>query len=314
MTKIKLLFRWLIFGLIIFFLFTNFRQHWYEITSVTIQKHGYYVLICAFIFTLFSHILASWVWWLILNIFSIKVSLKNTIEIYLVTNIAKYLPGNIWHFYGRVDALKKKGYSTYMASLTVIFEPILMAFAGLLITLISASLGLINKSQPRFIFLIELLIVSMILLAIHPHVINPVLQKLTKLKISKNKLNQQTSQQRHNILTTYPLLPLLGEFGFLLIRGIGFLLVFTALMPISVNNIPLLLSVFSFAWLLGLIVPGAPGGMGVFEATAIASLDVTQFPPAIVLTGLALFRLISLLAEAIAALIAWLSHQLRAEG
>jgi uncharacterized membrane protein YbhN (UPF0104 family) len=35
----------------------------------------------------------------------------------------------------------------------------------------------------------------------------------------------------------------------------------------------LLLGAFSLAWLLGLVVPGAPGGLGVFEATAIALLQ-----------------------------------------
>ena len=85
----------------------------------------------------------------------------------------------------------------------------------------------------------------------------------------------------------------------------------TALMSVDIRAIPQLISVFSFAYLLGLIVPGAPGGMvGVFEATAIASLDGSQFPAATVLVVVALFRVINILAEAIAALIAWLSERL----
>ncbi|WP_354635191.1 hypothetical protein [Planktothricoides raciborskii] len=42
----------------------------------------------------------------------------------------------------------------------------------------------------------------------------------------------------------------------------------------------LVLSAFSFAWLLGLVLPGAPGGIGIFEATAIALLQ-NNFPPGI---------------------------------
>jgi uncharacterized membrane protein YbhN (UPF0104 family) len=60
---------------------------------------------------------------------------------------------------------------------------------------------------------------------------------------------------------------------------------------------------------MGLIVPGAPGGMGVFEATTIALLDRQEFPPAIILTTTAIYRVISILAEAIAAAIAWLFQQ-----
>ncbi|RMF21045.1 MAG: UPF0104 family protein, partial [Cyanobacteria bacterium J083] len=74
-----------------------------------------------------------------------------------------------------------------------------------------------------------------------------------------------------------------------------------AFMNINYQLILPLLSAFSFAWLLGLIVPGAPGGVGVFEATIIALLNPQFFPPAIVLSSVVIFRLISILAEVLAA-------------
>lgn len=67
----------------------------------------------------------------------------------------------------------------------------------------------------------------------------------------------------------------------------------------------LVLSAFSFAWLLGLVLPGAPGGIGIFEATAIALLQ-NNFPPGILLGAIAFYRLISLAAEAIGGASAWL--------
>ncbi len=93
--------------------------------------------------------------------------------------------------------------------------------------------------------------------------------------------------------------------GFLIFRGTGFLLTLMAIAPILPQQVPQLISAFSFAWLLGLVVPGAPGGMGIFEATTIALLDSSQFSPATILTTVACFRVVSILAEAIAALIAW---------
>ncbi|MGH2414344.1 MAG: UPF0104 family protein, partial [Microcystaceae cyanobacterium] len=89
-------------------------------------------------------------------------------------------------------------------------------------------------------------------------------------------------------------------------RSSGFLLTWIALTPVHFNQILPLFSAFSFAWLLGLIVPGAPGGIGVFEATAIALLDKQHFPTSIILSTVALFRVISILAEIIAAKVAWL--------
>ncbi|HEY9835855.1 MAG TPA: hypothetical protein V6D27_03100, partial [Vampirovibrionales bacterium] len=104
-------------------------------------------------------------------------------------------------------------------------------------------------------------------------------------------------------LTRYPLLPLLGELGFLLLRGAGFILTVQAMTPVQPGQLPPLMGAFSFAWLLGLVVPGAPGGLGIFEATAIALLD-QKFSPAAILGAVAFYRLISVVAEASAAAIA----------
>ncbi|WP_426546971.1 hypothetical protein [Dapis sp. BLCC M126] len=65
---------------------------------------------------------------------------------------------------------------------------------------------------------------------------------------------------------------------------------------------------FSLAWLLGLVVPGAPGGVGVFEATALTLLE-QKFSPGIVLSGVAFYRLISVLAETFAAGLALLEQK-----
>jgi uncharacterized membrane protein YbhN (UPF0104 family) len=119
--------------------------------------------------------------------------------------------------------------------------------------------------------------------------------------LSKSKKLQNTDNITATLLQSYPLIPFLGEIGFVLLRGSGFLLTFMALQPLNFSQIIPLLSAFSIAWLLGLVIPGAPGGIGVFEATAIALLDRTLFPPATVLVAVAIYRVISILAEAIAA-------------
>ena len=106
-------------------------------------------------------------------------------------------------------------------------------------------------------------------------------------------------------LERYPLLPLLGEMGFVGLRGAGFLCTLLPFTSISLEQVPGLLSAFSVAWLLGLILPGAPGGIGVFEATAIALLD-GQYSPALLLSSVAFYRLISILAEAAGAGLAWI--------
>jgi len=55
------------------------------------------------------------------------VTSSQFVQIYLQTNIAKYLP-NVWH-YGRISAAVKAGVSGSAATLSVLLEPLLMAAA-----------------------------------------------------------------------------------------------------------------------------------------------------------------------------------------
>ena len=219
--------------------------------------------------------------------------------VYLTTNIAKYLPGNVWHFYGRISAVSKSSGSLGAATLTVLLEPLLMAAAALLIALLSTNMGWLSTDFNLSIWGLQIACLITVLVGIHPHILNPLMHWL-----SQGKDNAQAANKVN--LYNYPFLPLLGEIGFLILRGTGFLLTLMAFAPILPQQVPQLISAFSFAWLLGLVVPGAPGGMGIFEATTIALLDNSQFSPAIILTTVACFRVVSILAEAIAAMTAWL--------
>lgn len=295
---IKPYLRWFILGIILFFLGKAFIARWQEIVAIRLNSQGWLLLTAALIVTLLAHIWSSWVWTWILAIFKLFWHHWAGIRVYLLTNIAKYLPGNVWHFYGRISALTKIGVSVGVATVSVVLEPILMAAAALSIGLISTALGWLEISFDEKIIVLQILSLIAVLIGIHPRFLNPLLDCLTKNK-SKHQAMEPVK------LNHYPLTPFLGEIGFLIFRGTGFLLTFMALKPLTLLQIPQLISAFSFAWLFGLVVPGAPGGLGIFEATAIALLNEPQFSPAIVITSVALFRVISIFAEAIAAGLAY---------
>lgn len=286
--------RWVILGITLFFLAKTCLTRWQEVKQLEIAINGWLMLILALITTFLAHIWSAGVWFIILRLFQQAFGLLWAVRVYLITNIAKYMPGNVWHFAGRISAVKKAGGSLGIATLSVLLEPLLMAAAALIIGLLSNSLGLLNSTTYSSILIVQILILLGVVVGIHPKVINPILAYLSKAKdnqvvIKKTKLEK------------YPSSALLGEMGFLLLRGSGFAFTLVAFMNINYQLILPLLSAFSFAWLLGLIVPGAPGGVGVFEATIIALLNPQFFPPAIVLSSVVIFRLISILAEVLAA-------------
>ncbi|HBE21273.1 MAG TPA: hypothetical protein DEG17_05095 [Cyanobacteria bacterium UBA11149] len=307
-SKIKPYLRWAILGLTLFFLAKVLKDRWREVALIRINSTGWTMLAIALFVTLMAHIWSGWVWTWILRILKQPVGEFWALQVYLKTNIAKYLPGNVGHFYGRISAIKSAGGSLGVASISVLLEPLLMAAAALIIALISSGLGWIVTTSDSQTWWLQILCLIGVLVGVHPIFLNPVIQRLNKSKV--NSKTQENNNNKNSVqLEGYPLLPLLGEMGFLILRGIGFLFAMAALISINLSQIPPLLSAFSFSWLMGLVIPGAPGGLGVFEATVVALL-ANQFPPELILPGVALFRLMSILAEVIAAGLAVLSEKL----
>lgn len=302
LSTIKHYLRWAILGLTLFFLAKVLKDRWREVALIRINSTGLIMLAIALVITLLAHIWSGWVWTWILRILKQPVGQVWALQVYLKTNIAKYLPGNVGHFYGRISAIKGAGGSLGVASISVLLEPLLMAAAALIIALLSSGLGWIATTSDPHTWWLQILCLIGVLVGVHPIILNPVIQRLNKSKSNSD----ETKSVR---LEAYPLLPLLGEMGFLILRGMGFLFAMAALISLNLSQIPPLLSAFSFAWLMGLVIPGAPGGLGVFEASAVALL-ANQFPPELILPGVALFRLVSILAEVIAAGLAVLSEKL----
>lgn len=302
----KQVLRWLILGGTLFFLIKALKDHWIEVTAIQIDGIGWAILAIATGTTLLAHIWAGWIWTWILKELNQPIASFQFIQVYLKTNIAKYLPGNVWHYYGRILAAKNANVASSAATLSVLLEPLLMAAAALIIIILFGSQFAITNTN-ILLQVLQLLILAVVLGAVHPRFLNPVLRLLHNWKAKKSNQTVNSSQSLN--IERYPLRPLLGELGFLGLRSIGFILTIFAIFPLQMGQIPLLLGAFSFAWLLGLVVPGAPGGLGVFEATAIALLQ-HRFPAAVVISAIALYRLISIVAEIVAAASAWLDERL----
>lgn len=295
----KNLFRWFILGFTIFFISANIHQNWRSLQETELTKFVWLMFLVSLFFNLLAHTFSAWVWTWILNLFSTKLTGVKAIYVYLITNIHKYLPGNIWHFLGRVKALQEQGDTLATATVAVVIEPLILAIAGLLISLISATFGVIKINFSPLFIILQLLAIILVFTIIHPQIINPILKK-----IAKNKGSKEATK-----LIKYPLVPLGGGFVYLLLRGCGFMTLLIPFIPLDLSLIPQIITAFNFAWFLGLIVPGAPGGLGIFEATIIAILDVTVFPRGIILIAVALFRLSSIIAELITAYGAFLLQQ-----
>lgn len=305
LSRLKPYLRWVIFGGLLFFLGKALKDNWQEVAAIRITGGGWICLVLGLVVTLLAHTWAGWVWSWTLREFKHPMSSSWVIQVYLKTNIAKYLPGNVWHYYGRISAVTAVGVPTATATLSVLIEPLLMAAAALSLVLIGSHLHQ-GLAQNASTWNWQVFCLVVVLMTLHPWFLNPLLRVMEKLKEKAKK--SSTVNTVAPKVERYPLIPLLGEVVFLGLRCMGFLLIFFAISPVNFSQVPLLVSAFSLAWLLGLVIPAAPGGIGVFEATAIALLN-RPFSTGIVLSVVALYRFISVLAETAGAGLASLSER-----
>ena len=124
LSRLKPYIRWLILGGTLFFLITALKNNWQEVVTIRLAAWGGITLAIALCITLLAHIWSGWVWTWMLKEFNKTVNIPQFMRVYLQTNIAKYLPGNVWHYYGRVSAAKAAGIPTSIAALSVLLEPL----------------------------------------------------------------------------------------------------------------------------------------------------------------------------------------------
>ena len=280
---------------IIIFVGITFERHWQEVSALSLTEEGWACLVIATGISLLGYIWTGQVWGYILRALGYPVPSEWAIRTFLQTNIAKYLPSNLLHLYGRTLAAKNIGVPTGAASLSVILDSLLVIASGWILGLLSvpqqgalaAGLGLIA-----------------ILVIIHPKILSFFMSRI-KLPFKKGSANESIPK-----IQKYPLDLLLGEILYVFLRGVAFVFTVWAITVVPLEQVPRLISVYTIAWLMGYLTPGAPGGLGVYEITLIGLLDhTTDLQQAELLGAVAISRLVGTLAEMIGALTAWADEQ-----
>jgi len=223
------------------------------------------------------------------------------VQLFLRSNLRKYLPGGIWHLLARVRSLRGDGggvlaqpLHTPQALVAVLLDPLLMAVAALaLLPLGGWQSGLA-------------LLAPLALLLLLPRWLQPLLLRLERQRArqlaAQGLLLEELDPEADAtvLLPGYPWLPLLAELGFVLLRFAGFACCVQAFDLAYALPWGGWVAGFAVAWTAGLVVPGAPGGLGVFEAVLLLRLAYAV-PEAPLLALAVSYRLITSLADLIAA-------------
>ena len=218
------------------------------------------------------------------------------VQLFLGSNLRKYLPGGVWHLLSRVRALSGSGAEVLQQPLTppqallaVLLDPVLMAAAAL-------ALVPFGGWQNGLALLAPLPLVLLLPRWLQPLLLRLERQRSAQLAGEDLQLDDATTPQ----LPGYPWGPLLAELSFVLLRFAGFACCVQAFDLAFDLGWGAWLAGFALAWTAGLVVPGAPGGLGVFEAVLVLRLAFTV-PEAPLLAVAVSYRLITALADLLAA-------------
>jgi len=235
------------------------------------------------------YLFAPLMWWWIMRRLGANFSPKEGYRIWALSNIAKYLPGKVWHILGRM-VLYPGGKLVVMESIILEMGAVMIAgFWVMLLTLFATPLRIpVSRGV--------ILILGVLTL---PFILKPLfLQKVIRYPVEKIKKEPFSSSPLP--FSTFSFLSIfIINIIFWASYGIGYFLI---LKSIDLHLSPLLLSgVYAASWTLGYISLITPGGLGIREGVFVFLLKgfLPQGIPALLAI---LGRVVILLTETLMAL------------
>lgn len=211
-----------------------------------------------------ANVLLGLGWWQLLRTMGDKSSWLGALRVYGLSQLAKYVPGNVFQLAGRQALGMAQGMSAGALAKSMLLELILIAVAGILFVVLVLPLWFAEISSADALGLM-LVTAAMLLVMLYRKWAKPVAWAM------------------------------LGFILFLAISGSLFveLLVLVNAMP---STAPPIVGAFILAWLAGFVTPGAPAGVGVRELVLLVLLEDLVMPADLLLAVL-LGRVVTVLGD-----------------
>jgi glycosyltransferase 2 family protein len=245
-------------------------QHWQSMKSIQLLPATFVACACAALIYASTYIATSKAWQLSLRSIGVRITLASSIRILTVAQFAKYLPGNVGHHVGRVLLAKKAGIAGQPTLVSMVIDSVAVVGAAAIWTLPSYSLALFLAERSQIDFIgTSLLVFAITTLLVIFLFVGPL---RSRFRTALASLAEFSDPSRLGLLL-----------GVLLAHSVSFvaggyvLYVIAGSLADSSSIVPDLLfnfvGIYSAAWLLGFLLPGAPAGLGVREACLLIGLS-----------------------------------------
>jgi len=227
-----------------------------------------------------------------------KISFNQIANVYAKSNIGKYLPGNVMQFAGRNILAGKLGFKQLDITFCSLIEIIMLLFTDCILSLIFAMKSfkqvlkdVFYKIHPSIVYGSLIVIFLLIIVAIWILV-----KKIGIIKNYEQFFTRSFLMLLCKLFCIYSVT--------LIIPGIFLVMIFKLVLGVSISLqiSMIIISAYTILWVLGYLVPGAPGGIGVRESMLIVMLG-SLFTNNIVLLAAIFLRITSILGDLIAFLL-----------
>ncbi|WP_320708617.1 hypothetical protein [Enterobacter asburiae] len=251
----------------IYFVYHRFVGYFTEINSIELFSWSFLItLIGSSIFYAIINIFLVMGWRHILDIYAVNISIRTAFKIYSSSQLAKYVPGNIFHLAGRQVISMRFGLPAKPVMKSIVAELICLIITGALFSLWYLPYIFTKVSIKDVIGLFAVVLSVAAYLVI--------------------KFNYQKW-----------FFIIIHQSFFLIFSGLIFYIIIIQIdsHQFELSNMVVVVSTYIAAWLIGMITPGAPAGVGVREAILLFLLYM--FSPANVLIAIVYSRIVTILGD-----------------
>ena len=262
---LKLMALALLLGSCTYFLF-HLWDNLHELPPVQWGWSAAWVIGLAVLGNLTSVPLIALMWKLLLRDQGVALPYRRSLQIIAVSQMGKYLPGNVGHFAGRVLLGSQAGVPAGKTIATMAMETFwvlgisgIFAVAALMFYVNDLHEGLVDSNHPGYLAALAVVMLGSPFVAVR--VVNRLLPGLSR-KLGRGQLLAEPR------LVTAVMVAGLIALSFVALGSVVELLASELFQHPEIDWLEMIL-LFAVAWTAGFLVPGSPGGLGVREAVML---------------------------------------------
>jgi hypothetical protein len=250
-----------------------------------------------------AHLTAALGWVALLRCFGVGIPARTGGGVYLLAQFAKYLPGNVGHYVGRVVLGTRHGIAGAAVIMTTVMELVLLIAIA-----VAFSLPLLDGERFGWYRMDAHFAVFMPVLAGVVFVVLLLLHRFDRSGLIRKSLRQALDLVRvlrRPMAAAWFLVAIVLIASTVLLTGLSLLLLGVDWHGVTSAAATAVLALYSATWVVGTLAPGVPAGLGIREVLLTEGLAPLLGQSAAV-TVAVLFRLVTTLGDAGAATAGWL--------